>query len=218
MSGKSIRTIFFCALFIALMLAFRLIGCSQSSDTPSPTTSTVTSTTSNPIVSTTVAVFKGYREYYPNTDGYSWTYTRNFSDGRSQTEKITYAGTTTAFLQTVQIARRETHAPGSVSTSESLFKVSALAVYVVKNMSGTDVLAAAFVFPLFVGSDSGASTVLALEDVTVPAGSFINCFKLRSTDGGYTYYSWLAPNVGMVKAEKINSTSISTAELTSNNF
>ena len=216
MSGKTIKTILLGVLFIALIILFRLVGCSQSSDTP--TNSTLSTTTSNLSSTTTLAVFKGYREYYPNTDGYSWTYTRDFSDGTSQTEKITYSGTTVAVGQTLQIAKRESFLPGSVSTSEILFKVSDTAVYVVQKLLGSDVLAALFGFPLFVGSNSGSSTVLALEDVIVPAGSFHNCFKLSASDSGYTYHTWLAPNVGMVKAEKINSHSVSTAELTGNNF
>ncbi len=212
------RAVLLGALLIALALISRLIGCAQVLEAPGPTTSSASISTTSLSSSTTLAPLKGYREYYPNADGSSWTYNRLFSDGTRLTEKITYAGTTTFLRQTVQIARRETFTPSSVSTSENLFKVTASAVYFVENVSGINLLTVAFGFPLYVGGTTGLTKVLSLEDVTVPAGSFKDCFKLSSSDGSYTYRSWLAPGVGMVKAEKANTVSISTAELTGKNF
>jgi len=54
-------------------------------------------------------------------------------------------------------------------------------------------------------SSSTVATVEAKEDVTVPAGTFRNCFKIRQEyttaplDVNVTTYMWLAPNVGLIK-------------------
>ncbi len=41
-------------------------------------------------------------------------------------------------------------------------------------------------------------SILAIEDVTVPAGSFANCVKVHCTTG-YNWMAWYAEGVGMVK-------------------
>ncbi len=210
-------------LLIALAVIFWPAGCAQvlENSTSSSTNAVSSTVSSTPAATTsTLAVYKGYREYYPNTDGYSWTYVRTFSDGAPPlTEKVTYSGTTSAAGTTVQIAVRETIPVfGPVSTSESYFRVTDSGVYGLQTVLGTQVLALIFKFPLYVGSSTLNSTVLALEDVTVPSGTFSRCFKIRSSDSGTTYYSWLAPNVGMVRAEKRYLGTVSTAELIGRNF
>lgn len=53
------------------------------------------------------------------------------------------------------------------------------------------------------GSQYGAETkmfsILAIEDVTVPAGTFLNCTKVYHTTGNYDSVAWYAEGVGMVK-------------------
>lgn len=210
---------FFAILFILgiISIIFRLTGCSTAQQGEIPQSTTTTTTVSGP---TTTTIYSGYREYYPNQDGLSWTYRRAFSNSPSiNTEKITYCGTSEFNSQIVQIARRETIFPeGTISTAETIFKVDNFAVYRLRTVESTPILMAVFGFPLQVGIHTGVTDVLALETVTVPAGTFNNCFKLSAAEGDFTYISWLAPNVGMVKAEKRGVSAISTAELTGKNF
>lgn len=53
------------------------------------------------------------------------------------------------------------------------------------------------------GSQYGAEmvmfSILAIEDVTVPAGTFLNCTKVYHTTGTYDSVTWYAEGVGMVK-------------------
>ncbi len=53
------------------------------------------------------------------------------------------------------------------------------------------------------GSIYGAETImfsiLAIEDVTVPAGTFIGCIKVHHTTGNYKAVAWYAEGIGMVK-------------------
>jgi len=53
------------------------------------------------------------------------------------------------------------------------------------------------------GIDSETNTkmfsILAIEDVTVPAGTFTGCIKVHCTTSNYKWVAWYAEGVGMVK-------------------
>jgi len=221
MTARQLQSLGLLIFFLIILLIIRIIGCAtvqQSSETTETTSTTAVSIPTTNGATTTLPYY-GYQDYYPNTDGYSWTYLRHFSDkGDTQIEKITYRGTTQINFMTAQIAIRETVFQGNISTSESYFKVDNTAVYRTQIVANNTVLAPLFGFPLYVGKFSGVSTVTALEDVTVPAGTFTKCFKLTYTDADLTYNIWLAQNVGMVKAEKFTGSLVSTAELTGKKF
>lgn len=59
--------------------------------------------------------------------------------------------------------------------------------------------------------DSGGKvthTFEGLYDITVPAGTFSDCLKIKvDVDGDYTEIFWYAKNVGWVKVERISETS-----------
>ena len=49
------------------------------------------------------------------------------------------------------------------------------------------------------GAETKMFSILAIEDVTVPAGTFIGCVKIHCTTGNYKWIAWYAEGVGMVK-------------------
>jgi hypothetical protein len=178
---------------VLVIFAGLLIGCSQETNTGSTT---------------------GGREYFPNTDGYSWTY-RVSSPATTETAtmKFTAAGTTTAGGVTVQKIRAEMTYGSSVSTMEALVRVTETDVSLYSSVTvTTPEVSKMIAFPLSVGSSwivyrsasvTQEASVVAQENITVPAGSYTGCFKMRmpsfSLYGASTIETWLAKNVGVVK-------------------
>ncbi|MCX5748808.1 MAG: hypothetical protein NTZ10_00990 [Candidatus Saganbacteria bacterium] len=175
----------FCLIVISLVVI--LSGCAQS-----PVAS-ITSTT-------------GGREYYPNTQGYSWTYT-NTSGSTTSDWTESFTGVTTYNGMTMQVLHSNSGAGSSdaliVVTDNNAKQYGTLASPTTEAITG-------LVFPLSIRSswvDSVTSpvytdTVISIEDVTVPAGTFTNCFKIKSGSihsSGYGFYKWLAKDVGFVK-------------------
>jgi hypothetical protein len=209
---------FACLVFILIILT----GCETLQKAESTTTTSTTTT----ITTTTIAT--SGREYYPNTDGYSWTY--NFSGGGfSGTVTFIINGTTTVGGLTVQKWKTESSLGG---TAESLIRVTDSNVKSYGTLtSPTTEAYTSLVFPLKIGNNwitSGTyeATVLSQEDVSVPAGTFSGCFKIRDYSSyGYSD-TFLAKNTGMVKAVSVmisrygtvETTIVSTLELTAKNF
>ncbi|NQT29546.1 MAG: hypothetical protein HQ596_03130 [Candidatus Saganbacteria bacterium] len=198
----------------------------------------------------------GGREYFPNTDGYSWSYVGTFSSTQSgdaypplmitETSAVaqqTFDGTAVLDPLTVQILKGEStitvealdlsYSHTQTVTGEYYYRVTDSAVYYYGSYGNQGPEATYLVFPLEIGNSwvySGTSEVLVedIEDVTVPAGTYSNCYKLSSTGGGLM---WLAQNVGIVKFQSGSNqvsvengvvvgvaTTVSTYELTSKNF
>ncbi|MCX5748688.1 MAG: hypothetical protein NTZ10_00365 [Candidatus Saganbacteria bacterium] len=203
---KKITAFIFCALFLTMIVT----GCGQ-------------------IVSTT----SEGREYFPNTDGFSWTY-RSLSSATTEVSilRTGFDGFSTVGSQIVQKQKNETFRGSLIETSESLVRVTDSDV---KDYGSPDYVKTQpsnmLVFPLFVGASwytdgTIETTVVNKEDVTTPAANYTNCFKLRTINPSsariVTVDMWLAKNVGVVKI-LINldigtATLITTIELTSKNF
>jgi len=49
------------------------------------------------------------------------------------------------------------------------------------------------------GTEINMYSIIGIEDVTVPAGTFTNCTKVFQTTGNYKNVAWYAEGVGMVK-------------------
>ncbi len=176
-------------------------------------------------------------EYYPNGDGYSWTYQIASyavnSSPATGVEKVTFSGTTTVENLVVQKLIIEDTFGSSVSTSEGRIGVTEGSVKSYPNLVATADASTLYTFPLSVGAKwfvSGTieASVVTQESVTVPAGTF-GCYKISgSTVIGYvntfTYNEWLASRVGSVKKQYFifapNGSSVlaATWELTSKNF
>lgn len=155
----------------------------------------------------------GGREYFPNTDGYSWSYNYRPMSGSQMEMNITFSGSITSGGKTFQVFKGNI----GIITFESYVIVTDSNVKTYNTL--TSEASTLLVFPLNVGShwfNSGSdeSQVLALETVTVQAGTFNNCYKVRTTRQASFYDDWYAPNVGLIK--EINSSA--TLELVSKNF
>jgi len=179
----------------------------------------------------------GGAEYFPNTNGNSWTFksvgTQNTPSSATTliaTTEMTVDGTTTVDSMTVQIFRSVSTSSYGVSTSEALVLVNSNGVYTYGSVSSPSTEAITTMeFPLSVGSRwTGYGTseveVVAKETVTVPAGTFNNCYKLSSITGNPSQvsYLWVGPNVGFVKSFSSDIsgsyTYVATMELMSKNF
>lgn len=174
----------------------------------------------------------GGREYYPNTDGYSWTYQLTSSAGVGGVLTYSWNGTTTIDSINVQKFKSEYSSGGIVSTSEVLFKVSDddVRCYGTTDSSTTEPMII-LDFPLEIGKSwylcsflTWEAIVAAQETVTVPAGSF-SCFRVDLDMYGISPLSssWYAKDVGIVKSVGYTVSSgviiaTSTLELTSKNF
>lgn len=167
----------------------------------------------------------GGREYFPNTDGYSWTYRMSVSGTtETATARMTFTGTTTVGGTTVQIWRSESIYTTGTITAESLIKVTDSAV----TQYGTPTYPSStpstvIAFPLNVGSrwytyGTVEAIVTAQENVIVPSGTFNNCYKISSTLGSNSSDLWLGKNVGIVKMLTTSTYGTYTLELISRNF
>lgn len=175
-----------------------------------------------------INVSSGGKEYFPNTNGYSWTYiSSGFSHTRTWDGSQSFSGLT---LQKMKIVNG--------GTSEVLYLVTDSGVtFYGYSMAPTPDSWAILSFPLTTGkkwtrvynSDyRGSSEVIGTETVTVPAGTF-TCIKVKTNFAMLLFgmnkeiYDWYAPNVGLVKTMDITATTsggpaITTTEMTSKNF
>ena len=80
-----------------------------------------------------------------------------------------------------------------------------------------------FVMPLALGSTwrvriepwgDMTGEAIGLEDVTLPAGTFTECWHVEYTGLNATSHSWLAPGIGLIKHHFVGSTSEFLKELT----
>ena len=72
-----------------------------------------------------------------------------------------------------------------------------------------DVLSSSYVSDWETGKNLSyrEALILGTEDVTVPAGTFSNCLKIRAyRDNGDVYISYSAKNVGLVKQIRVSPT------------
>ncbi len=54
------------------------------------------------------------------------------------------------------------------------------------------------------GAEVNMYSIIGIEDVTVPAGTFVACAKIFTTTGAYKNVAWYAEGVGMVKRIGVN--------------
>lgn len=174
---------------------------------------------------TTSGTTTGGREYFPNTDGYSWSYrTTSTSTPDVYTTRMTFDGTAAVGSVVVQVARTEYTLGTLTNTYESYLRVTDTGVFAYGSSSyPTTEASTLYAFPLEVGNSwttiYSTCEVLARENVTTPLGTYNNCFKIRSQGSSSSYGDvWLAPNVGMVKMESVSPYAVGTQELTSKNF
>ncbi|MFC1571291.1 hypothetical protein ACFL31_01915 [Candidatus Margulisiibacteriota bacterium] len=163
----------------------------------------------------------GGASYFPHADGYTWRYAH--TDGSTSTS--TFEGTTLVGTATPQVFKSAlTSVSGSTSTMEAYYRIDDTGVYQYPSLATTEMFTL-LSFPFDVGDswkyidlailvadpDGTTSTltyvatasVLAEEDVTVPAGTF-SCYQVKyfATVGSYEadpFYIWYSENVGVVK-------------------
>lgn len=161
--------------------------------------------------------------YFPNTDGYKWTY-NYLIGGLTGVEIHTFNGTTSYSGLTLQNLKTEIFIASSGATVETLMLLTTenLKTYGTAS-SPTTQTETSYVFPLVVGNTwthhTGATaTVVSKETVIVPAGTFADCYRVKVIDGTTTSESWLANNVGIVKIQNQYAGTLATCELTAKNF
>lgn len=153
-------------------------------------------------------------DYFPSDEGDAWHYSG--TDGSSQI--MTVEGTTQVGANTVQILKSSYTPPtGFTTTGESYFKKDNSGVYLFSAQT-TEVFTY-LSFPLEIGKSwtsynyspfTQQATVLARENVTVPAGTF-SCYKIGyvfwiGTVEADTQYIWFGDKAGMVKRTSSSST------------
>ena len=103
---------------------------------------------------------------------------------------------------TLEIGRREYNTFG-VMTQDLTYNPPMIGVDLAGSKEVGKIWGGAYIAKKPDGSIYGAETkmfsILALEDVTVPAGTFINCVKVYHTTGNYDSVAWYAEGIGMVK-------------------
>lgn len=197
-----------------------LAGCNTAQQEASTTTSTTTTST------TSTTLFSGGREYFPNTNGYAWHYqVYSYFSPESYPIAMIFDGTTTVGSLTVQIQREEYYPPATYLTIEALVMVddNTVSTYGTISFPTTE----AFVllnFPLTIGktwlfTGTHEATVMTRESVTVPAGTFSDCLKVRYIPSNrQTTDYWYARDVGLIKGLTVHVDGTTTIELTSKNF
>jgi hypothetical protein len=164
----------------------------------------------------------GGREYFPNTDGYSWTY-RATSSSTTEIQTSVFSFTGSATIDSLSVQIWKTGSPSG--TFESYLRVTDADVkfYGSPTYPSTVETSIFLVFPLKVGSKwntygTTEANVIAQENVMVPLGTYNNCFKVQYGSGSMITYMWFGKNVGMVKLQTIMGTVEVNGDLTSKNF
>lgn len=182
----------FYVVFILTVNIFYLSSCS-----PTPFTPTVYN------VSTSAIPDTGGREYYPNNDGYTWTYNIGVSDAGSQRGIAAFNGVTSINGKEFQILKIDNN-----KDAKSVLRLIKVDENSAKDFGlSTDLgtqESVLLTFPLKVGnswkiSSQETASIDAIEDVTVSAGIFKNCFKVSYTFSNRKSQRWYAKNVGIIK-------------------
>ncbi|MFH1361506.1 MAG: hypothetical protein ABIH69_02490 [bacterium] len=224
-------------IILAGLLGYQVFisGCSTTSSVSSSAETTTTVYTGSP---TTTTLLGTAANYYPSSDGLSWTYESRFVDSTNPlnsyhiTEKHTFRGSTNEVGTLTQIKQVENYRLDSttlLSSRESMEKISSTNVEYY-GTKGAPTLPPLVIlqFPLAVGNSwSVYSTVQgvvsAAETITVPAGTY-PCYRVDFKTGEIVLSSfWYAGGVGLVKSERKaliggSITAVGTQELTSINF
>ena len=156
--------------------------------------------TPNPSKSDTVAVAA-----FPNQIGDSWTYSVFDSTTlKTQTVVVKITGDT-IFSNNEKFKVWEYHYPDKIDTGYVNIVENTLNLNTKDSFYNTK-----YIFPLYPGKSwlSGIggfyhnSTVEKIDTVTVPAGSFIDCYDIRTEIAANNYAliedSWLKPKVGII--------------------
>ena len=137
--------------------------------------------------------------HFPNTDGNSWEYESSSSTTSETTiYKTTFNGTYTLGSLTLQRQKQESFSSLFSYTQEALVKVSDSDVKFYGTVSNPTLEAEAFLmFLMGIGDKwftqgTDEATVMVKENVTVPAGTYNDCLKIRYTSGLDFRYAWLA--------------------------
>ena len=223
----------FAGLMFGILLAGIMAGCDTIGPSATTTTVRTTTTTTAPTTTTTITTTTTLttttmvltKDYYPNTDGYIWTYKLLTFWGVSTTEstaEATFNGTQEVDGLTAQIQTRYEILPGGThNTLEAFGSLLIIATNSdVKEYGAPDSRTTEanvnLQFPSVVGDrwtygwfTEGAHVLitteaLAVESVSTPAGTF-NCFKVRidaphlPEDTYIEQIFWYAKDVGLVK-------------------
>ena len=159
-------------------------------------------------------------DYFPTGIGNTWVY--NLGTVTVLDETHTFSGGTGRRIENFSLVCM----PYDIFVAQSVDGLTAYGLYdrdkdVYLNFS--DILPngpSGFPFPTMrIGDSWGYSTnsftltynFVGLETITVPAGTFYDCLKIKAdvidTDnnpGSYTTYFWYAKNVGLIKVERTN--------------
>ena len=208
MRNKYIRMLrYSCLLFVIVFGLIAIIGTGGGGgggdDTTTTTATTTTTTTTLPPSSTT---YKG-SDYYPLNVGNTWVY--NLGTVEVDEETITINGVTyQAVKSTVVSCDEGGDSDIAITYSEEGVvglvpdALGDLLILLPKEMKAGDSWVTLF--------DEGVKlthTFEGLEDITVPAGTFSDCLKIKvDLDDDYTDILWFAKNVGLVKAKRISET------------
>ncbi len=168
----------------------------------------------------------GGREYFPNTDGYSWTYRAPASNTTEvQTAKFSFSGSATVDSLAVQKWKSESFTATTAYTSESYIRITDTDVkfYGSPTYPSTVETSIFLTFPLRIGakwytSGTYEANVVAQENVTVSLGTYSNCFKVQFGSGSMVTNMWFGKNAGIVKIQTIMGTVEVIGDLTSKNF
>ena len=184
----------------------------------------------------------GDKSYFPNVDGYSWTYNTSTTVTTSFNGSLTNISISQGTLKNYFNGTTSIEGVGTVQKFISyqmdfepitqLINVSASTVESYGTLSSITREASNFLlFPFNTGmswitTDNLQAIVLGEETVITPLGTF-DCFKVKEPND---FYIWLSKNVGIVKMMQISTnaatsesftittTYISTAELVEKNF
>lgn len=148
--------------------------------------------------------------YFPLTVGNEWNYdmTMTMTDpdttitetGTSEldiTAETTLDNATEVFEMFMTMTYDDTLIPTFVDTNYIEETEDYLLMYDAKSDTVPDDTMLAL--PLETGKTWEDCEVMGQENVTVPAETFNDCWKIREVDDGDTSYTYVAPNVGMVK-------------------
>ena len=128
--------------------------------------------------------------------------TWSFSDG----SKVEYL-TSESAEGTMDIGRRMYNTSGILTQNLTYFP-AVLGVKISGSKSIGKIWGNAYIAKKPDGSRYGAEvnmySIIGIEDVTVPAGTFLNCIKVFHTTGNYKNVAWYAEGVGLIKRIGVN--------------
>lgn len=173
----------------------------------------------------------GSSTYLPVTVGSTWTYNR--SDNGIQTQKITANANNQATREVVDTTTGKSVA--TITISNNAYYLASIDLYDTVGVFTATKTYSPSPGQLFLPSSTAPGaheaqtvqvatqpanttaslsvdvTVLGVETITVPAGTFNNALKIQTTIAGTTFTSWFAVNVGMIRQDVSNVTSVELA-------